>query len=258
MKATLWVGAMSLGMAVSPLAQASIAQFNGTCPGGYEVHADQDGPVYINGREAGLKRFNDNYYEATDSAGMKLSITRSPDGGMQMSYTLPSGANGICHVSGASMDRNEDTDRRHASANSDEELPLNATCESVGQQQTECDLDTRGRVQLVRQLSKTQCVEGQNWGLNRHSVWVREGCRAEFRNVSAASRGNAQYGSQALNSDLQQACDGRAGARGSQVTRVAVNDNLTELILDYPDGRYMCLVGNDGQVQSLTQLRRRR
>jgi hypothetical protein len=37
-----------------------------------------------------------------------------------------------------------------------------------------------------------------------------------------------------------------------------VNGDVTELIVDYPDGRYLCMVRNDGQVQSLTQLRKRR
>ena len=40
------------------------ATVNATCPGGIEIHADEGGAVYINGDEARLKKFNDNYFEA--------------------------------------------------------------------------------------------------------------------------------------------------------------------------------------------------
>jgi len=36
---------------------AAIPQLNYTCPGKIQVHADQGGPVYINGKEAKLKVF---------------------------------------------------------------------------------------------------------------------------------------------------------------------------------------------------------
>lgn len=54
------------------------------------------------------------------------------------------------------------------------------TCESNDGRYRECRIDTRQGVQLVRQTSRTQCVEGQTWGVNRNAVWVDRGCRAEF------------------------------------------------------------------------------
>ena len=47
----------------APAAQASggLPLFNATCPGGIDVHGDQGGPVYVNGKETSLKKFNDNY-----------------------------------------------------------------------------------------------------------------------------------------------------------------------------------------------------
>ena len=45
---------------------AAIPLLNYTCPGKIEVHADQGGPVYINGKEAKLKVFNQNYYGSTE------------------------------------------------------------------------------------------------------------------------------------------------------------------------------------------------
>lgn len=37
---------------------AAIPQLNYTCPGKIKVHADEHGPVYINGKQAKLKVFN--------------------------------------------------------------------------------------------------------------------------------------------------------------------------------------------------------
>jgi len=53
-------------------------------------------------------------------------------------------------------------------------------CESVDGRTRECNADTRGGVRLTRQLSRTQCVQGENWGYGRHGIWVSQGCRAEF------------------------------------------------------------------------------
>ncbi|MCW5580156.1 MAG: DUF3011 domain-containing protein [Luteimonas sp.] len=54
-------------------------------------------------------------------------------------------------------------------------------CESKGGRSHRCDVDTRGGVTLVRQLSDTRCVQGRNWGWDRGGIWVDGGCRAEFR-----------------------------------------------------------------------------
>jgi len=53
-------------------------------------------------------------------------------------------------------------------------------CESVRDRYSECRKPGRGPVSLDRQLSSTRCVEGRNWGQNRDSVWVDNGCRARF------------------------------------------------------------------------------
>lgn len=80
-------------------ARAALPMVNGTCPGAREVHADDGGPVYVNGKETRLKRFNDDYIEAHDPArGVTLSITTSAGGGVQMSHTGQGGANGGCSV----------------------------------------------------------------------------------------------------------------------------------------------------------------
>ena len=77
---------------------AAIPQLNYTCPGKIKVHADEHGPVYINGKQAKLKVFNKNYYEAKGS-GVTISININPDGTAGVSYTGPGRNNGICSPS---------------------------------------------------------------------------------------------------------------------------------------------------------------
>ncbi|MBH1406708.1 DUF3011 domain-containing protein [Stenotrophomonas maltophilia] len=233
-------------------AMAAVPFFNASCPGGIDVHADDGGPVYVQGREATLKRFNDRYFEARDAnSGITLSISRSDDGTPQISYTGRGGANGICQVSssGAPAPAANSVRPRDAAAG-DAALPREVTCESTGQQQVSCDLNTRGNVEIVRQLSRTRCEEGKNWGLARHSVWVNGGCRAVFRNVSSVAT-PAPAGDTALGS-----CNMRKSAQGTPVTQMPVGSDYQELIIDYPDGRFLCMMRNNGQVQSLTPMRK--
>ena len=60
---------------------------------------------------------------------------------------------------------------------------IDVRCASGGYNYNMCQVDTgRGsRVWLVRQISKTPCVEGRNWGWNRAGVWVDGGCDGVFR-----------------------------------------------------------------------------
>lgn len=246
-------GALLLfALVAAPRAEAALPLLNGSCPGGLEIHADEGGPVYVNGREAVLKRFNDHYYEARDAgSGTTVSIDTSGEVA-RLSYTGPGRANGVCSVAAAPGPEHAQAPATTGAAE--------VTCESRDHRKQECDMDTAGEVRLVRQLSHDACVEGQTWGLARHSVWVTDGCRAVFRNVSATgSHGHHRDPAPpaAGAGDLQAACDARAGARGTPVTRVPVGSASTELIIDYPDGRFLCMVRNDGLVTSLTRLRAR-
>jgi hypothetical protein len=89
---------------LSTLAFASVAQAKGipllnySCGSGISVHADRGGPVYINGKEATLKKINDNYYEATGS-GITVSISLQTGGEPTLSYTGQRGVNGVCQAS---------------------------------------------------------------------------------------------------------------------------------------------------------------
>ena len=53
-------------------------------------------------------------------------------------------------------------------------------CESNDGRTNRCAINGRGRAQLVRQLSRSACIEGRTWGSDYNSVWVSQGCRAEF------------------------------------------------------------------------------
>lgn len=90
-------------------AQAQVPFFNASCPGRLDVHADEGGPVFINGRQARLKRFNNNYYEARLGRAT-ISISVNPDGTPEISYTGPGGTNGVCRVKGGRASGWQDND----------------------------------------------------------------------------------------------------------------------------------------------------
>ncbi len=97
MKTFLGIVAAAAGLTLAGQATAKIPLVNVTCPGKIEVHADQGGPIYINGKEGKLKVFNENYYEAKGS-GVTISLSINPDGSADVSYTGKGGANGVCTV----------------------------------------------------------------------------------------------------------------------------------------------------------------
>ena len=99
MKAGLRILGIALPtLAFAGAAEAKIPLVNATCPDKIEVHADEGGPVYINGKEAKLKVFNENYYEA-HGAGVTISLGINPDSSPSVSYTGKGGANGVCTLS---------------------------------------------------------------------------------------------------------------------------------------------------------------
>lgn len=85
------------------VASADIPQLNFECPTHIAVHADKGGPVFINGKEAKLKKFNDNAYEARGS-GVAITLTRNPDESWDVSYTGKGGANGVCQLATAGVE----------------------------------------------------------------------------------------------------------------------------------------------------------
>ncbi|PJK08227.1 hypothetical protein CO614_11430 [Lysobacteraceae bacterium NML120232] len=59
--------------------------------------------------------------------------------------------------------------------------PQMLQCASTDGRQSFCRVDASRGVELVRQISRSACIEGHSWGWNRTGIWVSNGCRAEFR-----------------------------------------------------------------------------
>ena len=98
---------VSLALALPATAgMAHIPSLNATCPGGIEVHADEGGPVYINGEESEVAISNEEYFEAS-RAGITISISFGDDGSAFVSYTASGGANGMCEINDSLFGRME-------------------------------------------------------------------------------------------------------------------------------------------------------
>lgn len=155
--------------------------------------------------------------------------------------------------------------------------PDEVTCESIGGQRTECDMNTRGVVRVVRQLSKTTCIENTNWGLNRSSIWVSGGCRAVFaleggqgsRAPSRGDDGRRVADAQARAQDEEFNSSGRApskaidgcndyagqGRDGTLVSQNPLRPGNWEIVLRFGEDRYVCEVTSGGQVTSFEPIR---
>jgi hypothetical protein len=88
-------------LGATPLAQAQawIPALNHTCPSKMvvKVTSKAGGPVFINGKQATVKRFSATYFEAS-SAALKFSasVMTEVGGAPSVSYTGPGKLNGIC------------------------------------------------------------------------------------------------------------------------------------------------------------------
>ena len=109
-------------LAIAATANAKgIPLMNYTCGSDISVHADKGGPVYINGKEATLKKVNGNYYEATGS-GITVSISFGSDGEPSLSYTGKRGVNGICNEAVAGNHSNSSSSSMTKKGNTPEDL----------------------------------------------------------------------------------------------------------------------------------------
>lgn len=55
------------------------------------------------------------------------------------------------------------------------------TCTSNDFGYNHCDVSIWGRrVYVKRQISKSRCIQGNNWGTDWRGIWVDRGCNAEF------------------------------------------------------------------------------
>lgn len=69
-----------------------------------------------------------------------------------------------------------------ALARHDDDRQRTIQCESEGGRSHYCPTGTTGRVELAKQLSRTECREYDTWGSDDDGggIWVRDGCRGIF------------------------------------------------------------------------------
>jgi hypothetical protein len=75
--------------------------------------------------------------------------------------------------------RYDDFDRRGAYGPPRESQTL--YCESTDGRHRRCNTSVRRGARLMRQASKAPCTEGHSWGWDRDGIWVRHGCRGDFK-----------------------------------------------------------------------------
>jgi len=78
-------------------ANAGLPLFAAKCPTNLNVDADRHGVVRVNGEKATVKKFSDQYYEATH-AGVTIGIGLEAGGPPSVNYTGKHGVNGVCEV----------------------------------------------------------------------------------------------------------------------------------------------------------------
>lgn len=87
----------SIAMLITGVAHARMPVLAASCPDNLNVDTNEKGVVYINGKKAKVKKFNENYFEAK-GAGATISISWEGGSAPIVSYTGKHGANGICNI----------------------------------------------------------------------------------------------------------------------------------------------------------------
>lgn len=98
--------------------------------------------------------------------------------------------------------------------------PVIFKCESTSAGRKHCPMSTRAGVRLVRQLSRSECIQHSTWGYDLDSVWVSQGCRAEFQ--VGVRRTAASTGRQSLRCESDRGRERRCDVgvwKGAQLTR---------------------------------------
>src|SRR6185436_8315395 len=73
-----------------------------------------------------------------------------------------------------------------SAAVSPQAAPQPITCASTPGKRTECPADTSRGVVLLRSRGEAPCLLGRTWGYDQASVWVSDGCSAEFATGAVA------------------------------------------------------------------------
>lgn len=97
------------------------------------------------------------------------------------------------------------------------------TCESRNGRRQVCAAPTDGYAVVLRNLSRTQCVQGRNWSVDRRAIVVDDGCRAEFGYGRAYAGGGSYPG-------YPQPDRNRGPSTGAVIAGVAVAGGLIALL----------------------------
>ena len=85
-----------LSLFLAPAAHAALPKFDAACGGMIEVH-EEDGAIFINGKEAKLVKQGEGSYQATHS-GTTVTISVRANGSVSVSYAGKKGAGGSCNI----------------------------------------------------------------------------------------------------------------------------------------------------------------
>lgn len=99
-------------------------------------------------------------------------------------------------------------------------------CESNDNRRRQCNTGFRGRAAISQNISKTRCIEGQNWGSGNGYVWVDRGCRARFVDDSYDEGG---YGTKVRCESIDNRYrECRTNFRSARLTRKLSDSRCTE------------------------------
>ncbi len=65
-------------------------------------------------------------------------------------------------------------------ADPDTQPPKTIRCASQPDERVECPTESSGRVTIVKTTTDDPCIEGTTWGYGPRTIWVTDGCSAEF------------------------------------------------------------------------------
>ena len=82
---------------IAGTAHADIPFFTATCPGGVAVHAEEGGPVTVDGVEADI--LSETKYAVEARRGdVTVVMTIKPDGSLSVTVPQPDGGTGVCLI----------------------------------------------------------------------------------------------------------------------------------------------------------------
>src|SRR5262245_62439623 len=71
---------------------------------------------------------------------------------------------------------------------------ITVSCASKAGERTQCAADTSAGVVLVRSTGTAACLLGKTWGYDQTSIWVADGCSADFATASTVDAVSTKIG----------------------------------------------------------------